>query len=53
MVYQIYSLHLHLEGGGANNVSSEVFDIIKPGRRVKKKVAGSKMTITSDDSLLA
>jgi len=36
----------------ANNESSEVFDIIKPGRRVnvKLKVTGSKMSITSDDS---
>jgi len=37
----------------ANNESSEVFDIIKPGRRVKIKVTGSKMLITSDNSLFA
>jgi len=37
----------------ANNKSSEVFDIIKPGRRVKIKVTGSKLSITSDDSLFA
>jgi len=35
----------------ANNESSEVVDIIKPGRRVQIKVTGSKMSITSDDSL--
>jgi len=39
--------------GFANNESSDVFDIIKPGRRVKKKVTGSKMSKTSDDSLFA
>jgi len=35
----------------SNNESSEVFDIIQPGRRVKLKVTGSKLSITSDDSL--
>jgi len=38
---------------GANHESSEVFDIIQPGRSVKKKVTGCKMSITSDDSLFA
>jgi len=33
-----------------DNESSEVFDIIKPGRRVKINVTGSKMSITSNDS---
>jgi len=37
----------------ANNESSDVFDIIKPGRRIKIKITGSKMSITSDDSLFA
>jgi len=38
----------------ANNESSEVFDTIKPGRRVKIiHVTGSKMSTTSDDSLFA
>jgi len=37
----------------ANNESSKVLDIIKPGRRVKKKVTGSKISITSEDSLFA
>jgi len=37
----------------ANNESWEVFDIIKPGRRIKIKVTGSKVSITSDDSLFA
>jgi len=33
--------------------SSEVFDIIKPGRRVKTKGTGSKMSITTDDLVFA
>jgi len=37
----------------ANNESSEVFDIIKAGRRVEIKVTGSKISITFDDSLFA
>jgi len=36
-----------------NKESSEVSDNIKPGRRVKIKVTGSKMSTTSDDSLFA
>jgi len=40
----------------ANNELSEVFDNIKPGRRVKiigYRQSGSKMSKTSDDSLFA
>jgi len=40
----------------SNNESSEILDIIKPGRRVKLKgysLTGSKMSIISDDSLFA
>jgi len=37
----------------ANNESTEVVGIIKPGQRVELKVTGSKMSTTSDDLLFA